>query len=142
MLRYNIQKEIRKEIKSGLKDDELTLIIESNDKKSDLQWIETGKEFRYKGEMFDVVRVKIKNEKKYYYCINDTKEKELIANFNKHHNSKKDNEKRIKRMLNNYYFPQHSFYLINTYVSDFVYVPFDFHNKSNVIDILSPPPKA
>jgi len=141
-MQKNIQKEIKKEIRSGLKDEELTLIIVSHNDESEIQWIKPQKEFRYKGEMFDVVRVKYKNEKKYYYCINDIKEKRLIAAFNKNHKSKKGNEKRMKNRSNNQYFQSFLIKIKDNCSIHLYFVRCDIKYKSNIIDILSPPPKS
>lgn len=44
---------------------------------ANIQWEEEGKELRLQGEMYDVVKEKIENGKKYLFCISDKKEDEV-----------------------------------------------------------------
>ena len=48
----------------------------------EIYWEEKGKEFMFKGEMYDVVKTKTVNGKVMLYCINDKKEKALVDNYN------------------------------------------------------------
>ena len=137
---YIIQREIKQEIRKGLKDEDLSLIIVSNNDETGMCWTEPNKEFEYKGEMYDVVRIKINNQKRYYYCINDVKEKKLIVDFYKNHSSKKE-EKNIKRTLNDTYFAQQYYLMSHIIASDF-HFKFDFLYKSNFVEDLTPPPKS
>ena len=98
-MQYKIQKEVKQKIRKGLRDEDLSIIVVSVNDESEINWIKPQKEFRYKGEMYDVVNIKIENQKKYYYCIWDVKEKQLIANYNKTNNNKQ-NKERIKRISN------------------------------------------
>jgi hypothetical protein len=136
----NTRKEIRQEIRNGLKEDDLSLIIVSINEVSGISWIESDKEFRYQGDMYDVVKIKIHNQKKYYYCIRDINEKQLIANYNKNHSSKKETGKRIKEF-------KYQYIPLKISLTDLIY-PVDLTTneiavlyKSNIIDIHSPPPK-
>ncbi|NPA67836.1 MAG: hypothetical protein GXO50_04415, partial [Chlorobi bacterium] len=85
--RYEIRKDVKTEIKKRmrLKKEALTLIIISEENKNEVLWIKIGKEFKYRGALYDVVSFEQKNGKKYYYCINDVKEKQLIEQFLKTH---------------------------------------------------------
>lgn len=141
VIKYGIQKEIGEEIAAGINDEDLTLIVIPDIGKSGITWIKPAKEFRYKGEMYDVVKTKNLPGKKHFYCINDTKEKQLIAGFDKTHNTKKESEKKLKRTFN------YSFYLQSFTVTKLVYpIEFTFPTiinfyLSNAIDIHFPPPK-
>jgi hypothetical protein len=138
----NVQKEIRNEIRKGLKESELTLIIVNINNQEGICWVKAGKEFRYKGDFYDVVKKKIKNQKLCYYCINDKKEQILISNFNKSHNSKKETEKKLKRAFStNNYFSTRYFLTNNLYSTDIKYPDLDYNNKSQIIKIPSPPPR-
>ncbi len=141
VLKQNIHKEIRQEIEKGLKEKDLSLIIVSESNKTGICWTKPDKEFKYKGEMYDVVKVKIKNQKKYYYCINDSKENRLIAHFDKSKNARKRIEKIVKR-THNPYFPLQFSLSTNNYASNFRYVSIDIFYSSNIVDTLSPPPKS
>lgn len=79
---YHVKQGIKQRIKEGLPEEELDLVkIPLEWEKSwskDFKWIE-GHEFRYKGEMYDVVRQEVHNNETWYYCIKDEKENELFA---------------------------------------------------------------
>jgi hypothetical protein len=141
ILQNNIQNEIEEEIEEGLKSEDLTLIIVLAEKVQEISWIKPNREFQYNGDMYDVVKIKNIPGKKYYYCLNDKKEKQLIAGFNKTNNTKKESEKRLKRNFS------YSFYLHPTIETKSEYpieltfsTIFNFY-ASNTIDIHSPPPK-
>jgi len=141
LVQYNIQKELKKEIRRGLKDEELSLIVISADMKNEIVWIKQHKEFLYHGEMYDLVKTEIQDQKIYYYCINDIKEKQLIANFNKNHNSKKELEKKLKQPLNTKYFPQQFSLTNNSKTHNYTYGTISIQYKLNTLPPPSPPPK-
>jgi len=142
VLQHNLQQEIGQEIREGIKDKDLTLITVPLNDEAGISWIKPNKEFRYKGEMYDVVKIQVQHQKKLYYCMNDSKEKQLLADFNKTHNTKKDSEKKLKRSFTyNFYFQQ------VTSVKNFSAIDIPFASihilyKPGAIDIHSPPPKS
>ncbi len=139
-LQNSIKREVREGIEHGLKDDELVLIRVPLDSGQDITWIRQGKEFRYKGEMFDVVKVKTVGEEIHYYCINDSKEQHLIAGFN--HNTKKNNDKRMKYSFFFQYLPPPLTLFSDNRMVDFIYPCLVWQYKSNSPDIHSPPPRT
>jgi len=126
---YQMQKNLKNEIRKGLRDEELSLIIKPN------------KEFIYQGEMYDVVRIKVRGDEIHYYCINDQKEKQLIATFNKNHDSKNELEKKIKNSSIAKYFPQQSSFTMEEFSSSFAYGIIEINYKLGSISPPSPPPK-
>jgi hypothetical protein len=112
--------------------------------KSAIRWIRENKEFIYNQEMYDVVKTKTENGTVYYYCINDSKEKQLISDFDKLSKKKTDASK--SKSLIKSYNPQ--FYFFQTPdIQHFVItseihfqVPVHFY-KSATRDILTPPPE-
>ena len=76
-LQYQVRQEIKHRIKKGIPETELHKITFAQNEKID--WVRDGKEFRLKGEMFDVVRKEILNGNTIYHCINDKEEKALFA---------------------------------------------------------------
>ena len=140
VLQYNIQEENKQETTKGLKEKDLSLIIVPLNDQSNICWTEKNEEFIYKGEMYDIVKTKTDSQHKYFYCINDTNEKLLIANFNKSHNSKKDTDKIIKSTLDFKYLTQKISISDNTFHSDFIFPTIDLIYKSNIVEISSPPP--
>ena len=66
--------------------------IENN--KIDFRWIHS-REFKYNGDMYDIVKKKETDEQLIVYVINDTKEKKLEEEFEKrvHKNSTEDKQR-------------------------------------------------
>jgi hypothetical protein len=78
-IRNNIKHQIRQELPR----EHLTVIIDSGRGKSEIKWREKD-EFRYKGEMYDVVRSGTGgNGITYYYCIDDKAETQLYRKMEK-----------------------------------------------------------
>jgi hypothetical protein len=68
-----------------------------------VKWIIKQKEFIYLGQMFDVISCKISGKHVFYYCINDTKEKKLVADFeNKNRTNNRTNQ--ITRKIIQFHF--------------------------------------
>jgi hypothetical protein len=117
--------------------------IENN--KIDFRWIHL-REFKYNGDMYDMVTKKETAEQLIVYCINDTKEKKLEEEFEKrvHKNSSEDKQ---RPTTNNYNFVSISepvqseqIEIILAYNSVFSYWRTDSY-KSLHTDIPSPPPR-
>jgi hypothetical protein len=72
--RMQARQAIKAQIISGIPESSLYKIEDSND----ITWFEQDKEFLLHQTMYDVVRIKIINGKKLFFCINDEKEKQLI----------------------------------------------------------------
>ena len=139
---YGIHQEVRQTIKRGLNEEDLVLIVDSPGNHQGIFWIEKGKEFLYKREMYDVVKSKISGEKTYYYCLNDTKEKQLISDYTKAHDSKSNQDKRLKRIFNNDYFPQYIELPYSKSATNHRFARLLIYYKSFVSSKPSPPPKA
>jgi len=142
IVQMSIKERIEQKIKSGLKEEDLSLIIVPINNKSGIQWIIGGKEFRYQGEMYDVVHSKIKGRQKYYYCINDHKEKQLIANYTRTHNTKREADKKLKNAFSDRYFPDQCFRFNAVYPSVIHYTLSDISFTSTIPKIPSPPPET
>jgi len=136
-----IQCEIKEQIRAGIKESELSLIITPIDNEKILRWIKPGKEFFYKGKMYDVVKVNVKDEKNYFYCINDTRENELIAHWMKDSRKRKETERLVKRVINNTFMSPHSRMINQVYASDIDYPVIQFNLETGNPEIPSPPPK-
>ncbi len=96
--KLKIQKENKSQIQKGLSDDELTLIIPQQGKK-EIFWFKKDKEFLYKRQMYDVVRIKNVGQEKHYYCICDKKEEKLMSDYNRMHKSRRSKYISYIRML-------------------------------------------
>lgn len=139
-VKNNIQKEIRREIRQGLSEKDLTLISMPVNDESGICWIKPGKEFTFNGKMYDVVKITINNNRKFYYCIDDVKEKNLIAGFSKIPES---NQKARKLLASFHYVyviqPESFFHIIET--ANLNYYMKSFDTASTVKEVTIPPPK-
>ena len=142
LMQFGIREGIEQQIKNGLKADELSLVVVPISNESEICWVEQDKEFRYQGEMYDVVKTEIQGRSRYYYCINDHKEKQLIANYLKTHNSRKESDKKIKNSVNDRYFPQDVSSGSAVYSTDIQFTTLDISLLSNIPAIPYPPPKT
>ncbi len=140
-LQHNIQQEIKHKIRNKLSKKELTLIVVSSNNKKKIKWTKENKEFIYNGLMYDIVKVETQGKEKYYYCINDTKEKDLIANYKKHNRHRNNTLLKIRKILSNKYFPEKL--SINTKINkdDMCFIKYQQNYKSIYVETLSPPPK-
>ena len=80
---YSIRKEIKKQIKEGVPQNELTTILCTKKNESEIIW-QNEKEFLFHGNLYDVVRKEIlANGDTRYECINDKQETELFVSLDK-----------------------------------------------------------
>jgi hypothetical protein len=116
-----------------------------NARRIDFKWIHSH-EFKYNGEMYDVVKKKEAGKQIFLYCINDTKEKELEREFeNRVHSNSKDDKQRPT--TNNYNFVSLSepvqseeIGIALVYECKFNYWHTDSYNSPH-LEIPSPPPR-
>jgi hypothetical protein len=113
--------------------------------KISFKWIHT-REFKYNGDMYDIVKMEETNEQLIVHCINDTKEKKLEKDFEREFENNTSN-KRQKSENNNPFKT-----LITEAVSESVSklsegkkLKYGFNYfesyKPNYMEILFPPPK-
>lgn len=79
ILQSHARQEIKELIKQGISDNQLHKIVFLDNEKPD--WVEKGKEFRYRGQMYDIVKQKYAEGKVVYYCVNDKEETQLFVNL-------------------------------------------------------------
>jgi len=87
ILRYKLKKEIKKLIKSSLSEKDLEVIRINKTELQNIKWKERGKEFVYKNNMYDIVKIENRGDCTVYYCINDKKEKELFSDLDNYVNN-------------------------------------------------------
>ena len=114
-------------------------------RKIDFKWIHS-REFKYNGDMYDIVDKKETEDQLIVHCINDTKEKKLEEEFEKrvHKNSLEDKQ---RPPSSNFSFvsisePVHNEkpYNLITNECTFSYRLTEFYKSFN-LDIPSPPPR-
>jgi len=107
-------------------------------------WTRKGKEFKFNDEMYDIVKVEIKNNMVTYFCIHDKDEKELTQVFdtlvkNNNTNNTKNDINLLKELskynlyLNNIFILNPTACSQNIYIKDLYISIFE--------DINLPPPK-
>jgi predicted transcriptional regulator len=140
-LQHNIQQEINNEIKEGLNEKDLSVVIIPLKDENKITWTKKNKEFKYKGLMYDVVKTKIKNGKKYYYCINDVKEKKLITSFFRNNRRKNKSLLKLKKILSKKYLSKKFSKRISIKNTNLYLFENQEFYKSKILEVLSPPPE-
>jgi hypothetical protein len=141
--RFSIKEEIKEKIIHNLPESELSLIKIPSGTHEKIIWMEEGREFKYQGNMFDVVRICKKADTTYYSCFSDVKESKLLANLDKLVKEQTDNSRsktNQKKQEITYFFqkPLSTQSLTEITVS---YFHFSSRYKSINTDVLSPPPR-
>jgi hypothetical protein len=77
LLQEEVRHEIKYSLKQGIPEKDLTILSFSHGDR--INWVRQGKEFRYEGRMYDVVRQTENDRGVTYYCIDDEKEARLIT---------------------------------------------------------------
>lgn len=91
--RYQIRREMRREIAAGLPSQELSKLYVSNTKLRKLGWDKVD-EFKFEGAWYDVVE--LQSEGDHYtiiYCIKDADETQLYAHYAQHFKDSKNPKK-------------------------------------------------
>lgn len=140
-LQHNIQQEINNEIKEGLNEKDLSVVIIPLKDENKIIWTKKNKEFKYKGLMYDVVKTKIKNGNKYYYCINDVKEKKLITSFFRNNRRKNKSLLKLKNILSKKYLSNKFSKRISIKNTNIYLFENQEFYKSKILEVLSPPPE-
>lgn len=120
----------------------LTFSLKGNEQP---EWKEEGKEFRYKDEMYDVVKAEKHNDKITYYCLKDKEEKELVSNFNnlikKNLNTEEKAKNNPTKELNQYNLDTKTELNPTLNSIQFCFFKPDLYKSLNS-EIQSPPPKT
>jgi hypothetical protein len=139
-----IKEEIKEKIIKQLPDYKLTIIKISSRDQRKIQWIEDGKEFRFEGNMYDVVKVRQGGDTILYYCFCDIKENRLLSNLDKLVKDQSDHSPprtvQKKQQINIFF---HQVLLLNCFNE----APVHYLNPSSGYkfqynEVLSPPPKV
>lgn len=148
---FLIKKEIKQRIKAGVSESELVLI------KIPVEWETKGneafqrihsREFRYFGEMYDIVRYEKHDDTTYYHCIHDVKESALFANLDdlvrKDNHPNPERQKRINellRLISIQYLPPSECEPIESYQMIKFFALYRFSEKTWHEKPPSPPPR-
>ncbi|MBN2614447.1 MAG: hypothetical protein JXR71_02025 [Bacteroidales bacterium] len=134
--RFMIREDMEQKIRENPEESELTMLTLSAQEFSCLHWTRVLKEFEYKGNMYDVVRIKSVQHKKLIYCLSDNREKHLLAQYRTHQKTRKNNHQRTSKTELSKYFPAEQHYSFPSGGTDLIY----FHARSRIVlNRLSPP---
>ena len=139
LMQYQIKTEVKQTITKGVYKDALTAVDASN---KNIKWIEANKEFYLNFHMYDIVYKEKKGDKTIFYCIDDSKEKQLIDNFTRTNKNHKNSLKIIVKLISMQYVPVSYTFDGNLTVNKVTFIiPGKFY--SSVYDDLdTPPPQA
>ena len=136
-----IKEEIEREIIQGMKEEDLTELVLPDNNHNGFFWIKKNKEFMYRGDMYDVVKIFKKSQNIHYICFRDKKEEKLLDEYKKENQSRKDTEKKVKWVWGLKFFKQTSTKLHISISVNMFYPILVTNFKSHPISIPSPPPK-
>jgi len=147
------KREVKQLIKDGIPESDLILFVFHKDyriqKTENLEWIKPN-EFRYHGEMYDIIREEIKGDSVYSHCFHDVKESRLFKDMDKYFakflqdNPDKENELNI--VLNS--FSRNYILGMNDPIKTIPYYDIDYFSlaitypEEGYSSIPSPPPKC
>ena len=97
------QKKIRKEMKIRMLanvNGTSLIVFEKALIDPEITWKEKGKEFIFKGEMYDIVSITKTAGKTYFHCINDKVEKKLLNDFARKIGNQAEGSAKGKKSLN------------------------------------------
>ncbi len=78
LVRSVIRSKMNEEVREKFENVNLIkLIFSLNDKPLSFVWSREGSEFKYQGEMYDIVRIEKSSDKFIYYCLKDNDETKL-----------------------------------------------------------------
>ena len=140
-LQHKIHQEIKTEIRKGLEEEDLSLIIIPVNSGQEILWTKKDKEFRYKGNMYDVVRTEVRGQKIYYYCLNDVKEKQLMARYRSTNRRRAKMLMSLKRVMGSKYFSEKFSFKTDLYQTGILLTQYREQYHSLIPEVNSPPPK-
>ena len=143
-----IQDDLSNLINQGVAEATLTVLSFDWQEINALNWIKKN-EFRYMNKMYDIVYREICDDGRIrYYCIIDTKERELLDNFENHISQNMENmagnqknEQNLNKNLIRDYFPPDKVSSYTSVVKEIKYDWLTFFLISAVPETHTPPPK-
>ncbi len=86
-LQYRVRADMKTKIKSSVPESELVLLAFPSQALEEgscaLQWLDDH-EFRYDGNMYDIVGVHLRADSTFFLCLNDTQEEKLFEDLDLH----------------------------------------------------------
>ena len=150
LVQFQVRDEVKTRLKFSVSENDLVLISIEDGSESVLIWVKPEKEFRYQGQMYDIVKLKKTKFKTLYYCLQDFKESKLFEHLDRHINNyiahNPDQQNKTKTLLNTMakvFFIQKDNLSILKVGSVTINDTFYIQNYQSIsLDIGSPPPKT
>lgn len=149
LIQHQVKDQVKYSLKHSVPQEDLVLISIDNNKSELLSWTKPNKEFRYQGQMYDVVEKEILNNKILYWCLHDFKESKLfenldihIKNYIAHHPEQQNKTKNLLNIMAKLFFYQRNTISLGTFglKKDWHTVLFQNY-KSIALDLRYPPPQ-
>lgn len=147
-----IRREIKQRIKAGVSETELVLLkiprtLEENP--NNVFRRIHAREFRYHGNMYDIVRSEQHGDVTWYYCLSDEKETRLFANLDEyvnrdmHHNPEQQKQtERLEHLLRTLFFNKSTNLKLTHFTEEIEPVTYLFRIKTWVSSPSTPPPEV
>jgi len=144
-----VRAEIKQLIKGSVPDDQLIVFRLSPENQNDFEWIHS-KEFRYKGNMYDIVRkTVISANETDLYCIHDVKETGLFAHLDflvKEAMNHDKNASKASNLLSGFlsilYFQSDYVFDFFTHSTDIEFMEVTELYLSQSLSVIIPPPRS
>jgi hypothetical protein len=143
---YKIKEEMKEKIVRNIPDSFLEAIpLPGNE--NNIDWEDEGREFSFKGEMYDVVRTKKINGQIIFYCINDKKEDLLLAQLNditksNNQNTGKNSQLPDIKLVYDCVITNHIDYFILSFHKAHACIHYSVALTQQTAAIIAPPPRA
>ncbi len=112
----------------------------------DFQWEKKGKEFKFNGEMYDVISYATSKDSVHFFTIKDKVENKLIehyASLLKHQTNKKSNSTSILKLLGSVYIQTNDELIIISEKLDLVHASLYLNMSSSIfLGVTAPPPQV
>lgn len=149
MIQFQVKDEVKSLLKHSVSHEDLVLISIENSESSLLTWTKPNKEFRYQGQMYDVVEKEIKGSKTEYRCLHDFKESKLfehldihIKNYISHHPEQQNKTKNLLNIMAKlFFFQRNTLSLKSNCLTKKTHAIFIQNYQSIALDLRYPPPQ-
>jgi hypothetical protein len=150
---YAVKRSMKALIKSGLNEEALEKVVVPNGdistERFGFRLLDEGKEFMYKGKLYDIVKSSTDGKNTVFYCINDKNEERLFANLYEHIKQNNEPNTPAKNHSNNLVksiikeaLPDNSMEMLLTKTADIQFSIYDIAPLQQYIPLHTPPPKA
>ena len=112
LFREVIRSEVFREIKQELFPAGFTHLTLPAEQMAAVEWLRAGREFRYHGRLYDVVRIRKEKKVTHIYCRADEREEGILRKLSEHQKKKKKEAAFVKKVLTDKFFPVHSLSLL------------------------------